>query len=620
MAETIAIDRIRINGGTQARLDIDERTVNEYKESMMNGEVFPAIIVFHDGKDHWLADGFHRYYATRMLGKPEIAADVRQGTLRDAILYSVGANAAHGLRRSNADKRRAVERLLLDDEWQQWSDRAIAEKAKVSHVLVGNVRRDLAQTGKITSSDQRKTADGRVMKTGNIGKKASEWEPYEPEGWSRRDLCEVIRGCFEFVSDGNDGYKSGSKYFQPGDLLEYLSAIKREKTVIAQVKALGKDDPMRNILFDFLKRDETPPREEADQDMPAFEVGDEVVTRTGRLGVVTAADAGRYVTVKTDSDERQHDKATLKPRESAAVGAPQQQPDKTEPIPHAELSKLGAGYSGWYNGLPAHIWAKCSIYKHSGSGLEMTGDTLEDEQNCQFLQAFGYRNHLFAEIYIKHLDNRRFIVPLNAIKAGSIRQPDEPTPTHNFQVGMAVTVEGDEHNRVGEITEVKHNEVRVRRADPNNPEYHTTHWINPARVRLADEQPEQTQSNQQPAEADEDYFPPLPWRLGGAGSEILTAADGKNIGRFFHNGGLGPRLGKYIAEIVECPARAYISHEDNPETAQALHDLGMYAIGEFDLYAGILRDLEAVESWLDGLRSTIHEDIRQREEVEEQHA
>jgi hypothetical protein len=39
---------------------------------------------------------------------------------------SVSANAPHGLRRTNADKRRAVVRLLEDTEWSQWADREIA--------------------------------------------------------------------------------------------------------------------------------------------------------------------------------------------------------------------------------------------------------------------------------------------------------------------------------------------------------------------------------------------------------------------------------------------------------------------------------------------------------------
>lgn len=50
-----------------------------------------------------------------------IAVDVRPGSQRDAILYSLGANAAHGRRRTNADKRRAVQRMLSDEEWSRWS-------------------------------------------------------------------------------------------------------------------------------------------------------------------------------------------------------------------------------------------------------------------------------------------------------------------------------------------------------------------------------------------------------------------------------------------------------------------------------------------------------------------
>jgi hypothetical protein len=48
------------------------------------------------------------------------------------------------LRRTQADKRRAVERLLKDPEWAQWSDRKIAEAAKIDHKTVGAIRRELA--------------------------------------------------------------------------------------------------------------------------------------------------------------------------------------------------------------------------------------------------------------------------------------------------------------------------------------------------------------------------------------------------------------------------------------------------------------------------------------------
>jgi hypothetical protein len=72
--------------------------------------------VFYDGAEYWLADGFHRVHAAQKLRRLTIAADVRQGTRRDAVLLSARANAEHGLRRTNEDKRRAVLTLLADPE------------------------------------------------------------------------------------------------------------------------------------------------------------------------------------------------------------------------------------------------------------------------------------------------------------------------------------------------------------------------------------------------------------------------------------------------------------------------------------------------------------------------
>src|SRR4051794_18625155 len=78
------------------------------------------VTVYDDGERYWLVDGFHRIAAAAILGHDTIACDVRPGTLRDAVAHAVGANAAHGLRRTNDDKRRAVETLLRDPEWSRW--------------------------------------------------------------------------------------------------------------------------------------------------------------------------------------------------------------------------------------------------------------------------------------------------------------------------------------------------------------------------------------------------------------------------------------------------------------------------------------------------------------------
>jgi hypothetical protein len=57
----------------------------------------------------------------------------------------VGANATHGLRRTNADKRRAALTLLQDEEWQRWSNREIARQCGVTHTFVAKLRRELLE-------------------------------------------------------------------------------------------------------------------------------------------------------------------------------------------------------------------------------------------------------------------------------------------------------------------------------------------------------------------------------------------------------------------------------------------------------------------------------------------
>jgi len=139
----IDISMIRVDGGTQSRAGIDGTVVQSYAEDISDGIVFPPVVVFHDGETYWLADGFHRHRAHLQAGKKKIAVEVRQGTRREAMLHSVGANSDHGLRRTNEDKRRAVITLLNDAEWSQWSVNRISQLCHVSRDLVLAVQNEL---------------------------------------------------------------------------------------------------------------------------------------------------------------------------------------------------------------------------------------------------------------------------------------------------------------------------------------------------------------------------------------------------------------------------------------------------------------------------------------------
>lgn len=157
----IAIEKIRLDGGTQPRGEIDRETVATYVEGWSNGAEFPAVTVFFDGTDYWCADGFHRTLSAKEAGRDKIHVEIKQGTQRDAKLFSFGANDKHGKPRTNADKRRVVTEALTDEEWGKRSDRWIAEKCAVGHAFVSNMRKQLST---VDSSSPRTGKDGKARR------------------------------------------------------------------------------------------------------------------------------------------------------------------------------------------------------------------------------------------------------------------------------------------------------------------------------------------------------------------------------------------------------------------------------------------------------------------------
>ena len=147
--------------------------VEDYAEDMREGAEFPPVVVFTDdgGTESWVGDGFHRVEAAKRAGLDEIEAEVtiHPHPQRAALLHACGANAAHGWRRTNADKRHAVTTLLKDDEWSGWTDVAIARACNVSSAYVGKLRREL----NVEKAEERKTEGGGTIKVGRRGRKAT---------------------------------------------------------------------------------------------------------------------------------------------------------------------------------------------------------------------------------------------------------------------------------------------------------------------------------------------------------------------------------------------------------------------------------------------------------------
>ena len=149
---SVPLNRILTDEAGQTRVQMRDAVIRDYMAAMTQqlaegGLRFPPVMLFTDGQDYWLGDGFHRVLAARKAGLSEITAEVHQGTQRDAVLFAISANAEHGLRRSSADKRRAVALLLGDAEWSQWSDREIARRCQVGNAFVSRMRRGASVSG-----------------------------------------------------------------------------------------------------------------------------------------------------------------------------------------------------------------------------------------------------------------------------------------------------------------------------------------------------------------------------------------------------------------------------------------------------------------------------------------
>jgi hypothetical protein len=155
---------IKTDGGTQGRLKLDQSMVKDYAEKMRDGIVFPPITVFHDGSEYWLADGFHRYFATKSNAITTIEAEVKQGTLRDAMRFAWSANNRHGKPPSAEDIQANMRKMFEDEEWGKWSNVQIAKELGVS---VSKVQRQRVAYQDEKKQEGKKTTVTYVDKHGN---------------------------------------------------------------------------------------------------------------------------------------------------------------------------------------------------------------------------------------------------------------------------------------------------------------------------------------------------------------------------------------------------------------------------------------------------------------------
>jgi hypothetical protein len=247
----------------QPRVSIDTAIVEEYAERLQAGAIFENIEVYQDGKKFWCADGFHRVMAYKAAERGNIPANVHQGGKREAILHAVGANATHGLKRTNADKRRAVEMLLRDAEWQQWSDRQIADQCGVSNNFVGVLRKEFAPR-QLSSDDSCEP----VKRMGKDGKERS-LPRHNPRFYIPPDDTSVTEEEREIHNQGVDEFNS--HYAAKAKAI--INGVESEDPKhIAKLRAAGKI-PADAVVT--IEGEDAPPIDsEEDEERAAIQVDD----------------------------------------------------------------------------------------------------------------------------------------------------------------------------------------------------------------------------------------------------------------------------------------------------------------------------------------------------------
>jgi hypothetical protein len=176
-----------IETSIQCRHRIDPATVEDYATDMKNGSLpkFPELVVFSPrGSDRYiLADGHHRWHAAKAAGLKVFKCDVRIGDEHEALHYALSANAENGLRRTSADKRKAVLMALNEPAFDKLSLRDMGELCRVSHATVRNIKEEINEKAA-------EIKNGKAGTTKKARKLANKNKPKAPPDQSEIDLLE----------------------------------------------------------------------------------------------------------------------------------------------------------------------------------------------------------------------------------------------------------------------------------------------------------------------------------------------------------------------------------------------------------------------------------------------
>jgi transposase-like protein len=153
----VELDRklLRKDGETQPREKLDRKHIEDLVRDWRKGARFEPALAYYDGQYYWLIDGYHRNAALEELNESKILIEIRYGTLEDAKWHSYSVNQHKALKRSNADKQRAIIGALKHFYGANRSNVQIAEHCGVDEGTVRAWRKKLENNGEIEPNHER---------------------------------------------------------------------------------------------------------------------------------------------------------------------------------------------------------------------------------------------------------------------------------------------------------------------------------------------------------------------------------------------------------------------------------------------------------------------------------
>jgi hypothetical protein len=153
----LPINTITLDRDIQIRERTDPATVREYAELKKEGYSFPPIVIFTDGVNNYLADGWHRLEADGRNNAQAVACRVFKGSKDHAILFAIWNNREQmGLRWDKQARDRSV--LQLHRLHPDWSDGVIHQATRVPVSTVRRLRQEERRiTGEIKPDKVRGT-------------------------------------------------------------------------------------------------------------------------------------------------------------------------------------------------------------------------------------------------------------------------------------------------------------------------------------------------------------------------------------------------------------------------------------------------------------------------------